>query len=300
MLFHDPILSSDRKVACATCHSQYWGMSDGLARSIGVGGVGAVGLGRSGPTHTRRNARTLWNAAYRRALFWDGRAASLEEQALVPLADAAELGRAPEDVVVDLRGIADYRARFAAAFGGGDEAVSAANLPRAIASFVRTIVSVDAPYDRYARGDANALSADEVRGMGLFADLGCASCHAPPLFESERYENVGITSGPGTVDDGRFEVTKVDGDRGAFRVPTLRNLRATGPYFHDGSAATIDDAASRMARFSAPSRTLTPDELASLVAFLRSSLVDRSHEPTRPDDVPSGLPLPADGFRMQR
>ncbi len=300
MLFHDPILSSDRKVACATCHSQYWGMSDGLARSIGVGGVGAVGLGRTGPTHTRRNARTLWNAAYRRALFWDGRAESLEEQVLGPLGDATELGRAVDDVVVDLRAIPNYRARFAAAFGGGDETVNAQNLPRAIASFVRTIVSVDAPYDRYARGDVNALGADEVRGMTLFADLGCASCHAPPLFESERYENVGVVTDPITPDDGRFEITKVERDRGAFRVPTLRNLRATGPYFHDGSAATIDDAASRMARFSQPSRTLTPDDLASLVTFLRSSLVDRSHEPTRPDDVPSGLPLPSDGFRMQR
>ena len=300
LLFHDPISSADRKVACATCHSQYWGMADGLARSIGVGGTGAVGLGRTGPTHTRRNARTLWNAAYRRALFWDGRAASLEEQALVPMGDPVELGRPVDDVIADLRAIADYRARFAAAFGGGDEAVNAANLPRAIAAFVRTVVSVDAPYDRYARGDANALAADEVRGMNLFADLGCATCHAPPLFESERYENVGITDDPGVADDGRFEVTKVERDRGAFRVPTLRNLRATGPYFHDGSSATIDDAALRMARFSAPSRTLSADELASLVAFLRSSLVDRSHEPTRPDAVPSGLPLPADGFRMQR
>jgi cytochrome c peroxidase len=299
MLFHDPLLSSDRTVACVTCHSQYWGMSDGLPRSIGVGGVGPVGLGRTGPTHARRNARTLWNAAYRRALFWDGRAATLEDQVLVPMGDAVELGRAPADVVVDLSANADYRARFVAAFGG-DDAVSVVNVQRAIASFVRTVVSVDAPYDRYARGDANALAADEVRGMNIFADLGCASCHAPPLFESERYENVGIASDPSAPDDGRFEITHVDADRGAFRVPTLRNLRATGPYFHDGSSATIDDAAARMARFSAPSRTLSADELASLVAFLRSSLVDRSHEPTRPDAVPSGLPLPVDGFRISR
>lgn len=271
-------------------------MADGLAKSVGVGGSGAVGIGRTGPTHTRRNARTLWNAAYRRALFWDGRTPTLEAQVLVPLTDAVELGRVPDELVADLRANADYRARFAAAFGGEP---SVANVQRAIASFVRTIVSVDAPYDRYARGDAKALADDEVHGMQLFAELGCATCHVPPLFESERYANVGVAD-PSAPDDGRFEVTRDEADRGAFRVPTLRNLRATGPYFHDGSSATIDDAVLRMARYSAPSRALASDETAALVAFLRSSLVDRSREPARPDGVPSGLPLPADGFRMQR
>jgi cytochrome c peroxidase len=297
LLFHDPISSVDRKVACVTCHSQYWGMGDGLARSVGVGGVGAPGMGRTGPTHTRRNAPTLWNAAYRTQLFWDGRVASLEDQAPVPMRNALELGRDPADVATDLAAIDEYRARFAEAFPGDAQPVSGANMARAIASFVRTVTSDDAPYDRWVRGDARALSDEEVRGMFLFADAGCASCHEPPLFASDRYARLL----PATADDlGRAEVTGLDADRGAFRVPTLRNLRETYPYFHDGSSPTIEDAVARVVASGVATRDLSADEQSAIVTFLHTSLEDVSKEPERPLTVPSGLQVPADGYRIYR
>jgi cytochrome c peroxidase len=298
MLFHDPILSSDRKVACVTCHSQYWGMGDGLAYSIGVGGVGPAGVGRTGATHARRNARTLWNAAYRERLSWDGRASSLEEQVLVPLGDSIELGRAPDDIASDLGAIPAYAALFAAAFPGDIAPVRAQTITRALASFVRTIVSTSAPYDEYVRGDKGALSADEIRGMFLFADLGCPRCHTPPRFESELYADAGIRTA-GTDDLGRYEVTGIDADRHAMRTPTLRNLRETGPYFHDGSVATIDLAVAWMVG-AFGTRGATDEERRVLIAFLEKSLVDLGNEPERPRSVPSGLPVPLDGFTIPR
>jgi cytochrome c peroxidase len=304
LLFHDPILSGDRATACVTCHSQYWGMGDGLSFGIGVGGTGPSGIGRRGPTTTRRNVPSLWNVAYRRELFWDGRVSSLERQVEVPLLDARELGADRETVMRELAENATYRALFAAAFPESP-LVSQENLARAVASFVRTIISNDAPYDRYARGDDKALSEPELRGMFLFGELGCAACHVPPLFGADRYDALRLGSAASrpsahVADDfGRFEVTGDESDRFAFRVPQLRNLRETGPYFHDGRAATMKEAIREMAGATG-ARTLSEDELAFVAEFVGKGLMDKAHVPERPLSVPSGLPVPADGFTIRR
>jgi len=300
LLFYDPVLSTDRAVACATCHSEIWGMSDGLALSVGVGGEGPTGPGRTGPNLTRRNAQTLWNVAFRSPIFWDGRTETLEEQVLAPLADPAELGRDPAEVVGELASIPKYVELFEAAFPADPAPVGVENLTRAIGAFERTIVAGRTAYDHYTAGDAGALSEETLRGMFLFGEAGCASCHTAPLFESERYENRGIG---GPEDLGRFEVTQNDADRGAFRVPTLRNVRSSEPYFHDGSVATLEDAvAHEVGRSVADgsSRALAPDEIAAIVRFLDKGLTDQSEEPSRPKHVPSGLPVPVDGFRVPR
>jgi len=296
LLFHDPLLSGDRATACVTCHSQYWGMGDGLSFGIGVGGTGPSGIGRTGPIATRRNVPSLWNVAHRTALFWDGRVSSLERQIEVPLFDDRELGAKPDTIVHDIADNPTYRAGFAAAFPDSP-AVSQENLTRAIASFVRTIVTSDAPYDRYARGDDKALSGVEIQGLFLFNELGCAFCHLPPMFGADRFDAVAL---PHFSDDlGRFEVTGDERDRFAFRVPQLRNLRETGPYFHDGHAPTMPQALEEMV-VATGSRAVSERELGALAEFVGKGLMDKSHDPERPLSVPSGLPVPADGFVIRR
>ncbi len=300
LLFYDPVLSTDRKVACATCHSEVWGLSDGLARSVGIGGTGPTGPGRTGPNVTRRNAPTLWNVAHRTELFWDGRSSSLEAQALAPLDEPKELGRPSAELAAELDSIPEYRARFAQAFPGEANPIHADNIARAIATFERGFEAKLATYDRYVAGDAGALDEETVRGMFLFGEAGCASCHTPPLFTSSRYANRGV----GSADDaGRFELTGVEADRGAFLVPTLRNTRDSEPYFHDGSAPALRDAVAHEASrqvSDGESRELASDELDAVTRFLDKALTDRSLEPSRPKQVPSGLPVPKDGFRIPR
>lgn len=293
-LFHDPLLSSDRAVACVTCHSQYWGLSDGLPRSVGVGGEGPAGLGRTGPNVTERNSQTLWNVAYRETLFWDGRASDLEEQVLGPLADPAELDRPLAEVVADLREVPEYVALFEAAFPERAEPLVDETVLMAIAAFQRTLIARNAPYDQYAAGDARALADDEVRGMFLFAELGCAECHEPPRFERAGFEPTLLAS----ADPGRMAATGREADRGRFAIPTLRNARESGPYFHDGSVATLEEAV-RIELARAP-RAVDPAEEADLVRFVATSLMDRTNEPPRPRQVPSGLAVPLDGFRVRR
>jgi cytochrome c peroxidase len=275
-------------------------MADGLPLSVGVGGVGPTGTGRTGPTHTRRNALTLWNAAFRSALFWDGRAASLEDQVLGPLENPVELNRQPDALVADLSQVPEYVQRFHDAFPGDPDPVTIDNFRRAVASFVRTIVSTNAPYDQYVGGDLGAMSDAELRGMSLFGAVGCSTCHTPPLFERDIYVNAGVPPVPRIADEGRFEVTYNPVDEGAFRVPTLRNLRASGPYFHTGAVATIEDAVAWMAAHGGATRAITTDEVAAIATFLRTSLTDTSQAPERPLTVPSGLPVPPDGFEIKR
>jgi len=300
LLFYDPILSSDRKVACATCHSEIWGMSDGLPRSIGVDGTGPTGPGRVGPNHTQRNAPTLWNAAYREHLFDDGRADSLESQVHSPLTKSVEMNRDPAQLVADLSAIPKYVELFKAAFPQEAAPLSYTDVTRALGAFERTLVTRRANYDRYAAGDTGGLNAESIQGMELFAEAGCSSCHVPPRFESERYANRGIGDGS---DLGRYDVTNDPADRGAFRVPTLRNIRETGPFFHDGSVVKLEDAVAHEAERShaqGQSRKLYADEVQAITMFLDKGLIDRTHDPSRPDTVPSGLEVPPDGFRIPR
>jgi len=299
MLFYDPVLSSDGEVACATCHSELWGLSDGLPLSVGVDGDGPVGPGRTGPNVTSRNAPTLWNVALRESLFWDGRVASLEDQALEPIQNEIEMNRDLVLVLADLRNIDGYRNLFKVAFPDTAEPINGTNLARALAAFQRTFISNLSPYDRYVAGDHGALRPEARKGMFLFAEAGCHHCHTPPLFERELYAARGIDS----PDIGHQEVSGKSEDRGAFRVPTLRNLRETGPYFHDGSVANLLDAVSlevERATNDKASRPMDAEEVAAIAEFIHKGLMDRSREPDRPESVPSGLAVPLDGFRIPR
>ncbi|MCA9641456.1 MAG: hypothetical protein H6718_12745 [Polyangiaceae bacterium] len=300
VLFYDPLLGADGTTACATCHSEHWGMSDGLAVSVGLDGVGAVGPGRVGPNLTRRNSMSLWNVAFRERLFWDGRTETLEEQVSAPLTAAEELGSTEAEVVDALRANAEYTSLFNEAFPG--EPLGFEQVTRALAAFQRVLVSDWAPYDRYAKGDLGALSDSSKRGMQAFADHGCATCHVPPRFELELYANRGQANADGVDDAGRYEVTGDDADRGAFRVPTLRNLRDSEPYFHAGTAPTVEDAVRAELAFSDgidPSE-VPQDLVDDITHFLVKGLTDRTREQARPARVPSGLEVPLDNFRIPR
>ncbi len=299
LLFYDPVLGRDEKTACATCHSEQWGFSDGLALSVGVDGEGPTGPGREGPNVTPRNAPTLWNVAWKESLFWDGRSSMLELQALDPLNNELELDLPVKDAVERLRAIPAYVELFDEAFpDAGKPRVTGTNIAKALSAFERTFITNFAPYDQYVGGDEGALTEESKQGMVLFHQAGCSSCHVPPLFDSERFE-----ARIATDDVGRFKVTGDEADRGKMRVPTLRNLRETGPYFHDGSTVALEEAVLREATRAAEQgegQPLSEAQAALVSVFLRKALMSRANEPTRPDEVPSGLAVPLDGFRIPR
>jgi cytochrome c peroxidase len=227
-LFFDPSLSSDGTVSCATCHlpDRAFASSDPVA--IGVGK--AVG---------RRNTPTIVNRAYGKFFFWDGRSPSLEDQALQPIENPLEMANKLSVVLDTLRADANYREQFAAAYPGG---VTTDNLARALASFQRVILSGDSAADRFQAGDFSALSDEARQGMWIFESRGqCWRCHSGPNYTDESFHNTGVSWGKKPLDLGRFEVTENEADRGRFHTPTLRNIRLTAPYMHDGSIATLDE-----------------------------------------------------------
>ncbi|HEX6240702.1 MAG TPA: cytochrome c peroxidase [Polyangiales bacterium] len=302
-LFYDPVLSRDRATACVTCHSEIWGLGDQLARSVGVDGVGRIGPGRVGPHVTRRNAQALWNTAYRSELFWDGRTGSLEAQVFFPLEAQDELARDPDQVIAELSAIPAYVALFRAAFPRAEPPVSRDTFAKALATFMRAYVADRTPYDQFLAGDTRALSDQDLRGLFLFADLGCHDCHVPPRFDSEHYAARHVPNPEGIEDLGRYEITGDASERGAFRVPTLRNARETGPYFHNGAVTSFEAAIQHEVdeqRALTGHRALRTDELHDLTQFLRRALSDTSRKQFPPDSVPSGLSVPLDGDRFLR
>ncbi|MFQ5927128.1 MAG: cytochrome-c peroxidase [Terriglobia bacterium] len=235
-LFFDPILSRDYTLACGSCHDPRRVFADGLAVAVGV-------AGRAGT----RNAPALLNRAWGKAQFWDGRAASLEEQALQPIENQKEFDMTVAEVVARLQEHHEYPTLFEGAFGprpygrGGRE-VSAEDLARALASYVRTILAGDAPIDRYLNGEREALREQARAGLRIFRGKGnCTACHLGPTFSDEQFHNTGIAWREGDLlDPGRFAVTGKEEDRGAFKTPTLREVARTAPYMHDGSLATLE------------------------------------------------------------
>jgi cytochrome c peroxidase len=265
-LFFDPVLSTDRTVACASCHQPEHGFASAGGRPRGIRGQ-----------QTARRAPSLFNRAYGTSFFWDGRAATLEEQALQPIDNPAELGAGAAEAVRRLRADPDYRAQFGAAFPDG---VTADNLARALASFERVLLRGDSHVDRFHRGNLAALTEAERHGLWLYESKGgCWRCHRGPNFTDEQYHNTGVAWGKEPLDLGRYAVTKKDADRGRFKTPTLRGVALTAPYMHDGSLATLEDVVAFYNQGGGanpcldPALTplgLTKDEIRDLVAFLKA------------------------------
>lgn len=272
-LYFDPRLSVDGTISCNSCHNLMKGGDDSPSPvSEGVGGqLGA------------RNSPTVWNAAFMSVLFWDGRANSLEEQAQGPMTNPVEMGNPNVDAVVArLNQIPLYRKAFQRVFGGGD-ALSAKHLTQAIAAFERTLITPNSRFDLYLKGNKSALSDEEMRGMQKFEGMGCASCHSGPNFAGPLlpagqgyYEKFPKVASSGyekqyhlSDDLGRFNVTHKEEDKHMFRVPTLRNIARTAPYFHNGSVATLEEAVLVMGKTQL-NKDLGPEDVKDLVAFLKT------------------------------
>lgn len=271
ILYHDPRLSSSGTVACASCHNVMGGGEDNRGGSVGVGAQ--VG-GRSAPT--------VWNSAFNGTQFWDGRAPSLEAQAKGPVTNPIEMGMKNwDDVVARLKAIPGYTPLFDKAFPGGN-AVSADNAAKAIAAYERTLITPNSAYDKFANGDKSALSAQQLRGAETFAAVGCGGCHSGPAFNGQTgqgngfYQKFPATDNPAleteygfSKDMGRAEVTKNDADKHFFKVPTLRNIALTAPYFHNGKVKTLDEAVKVMAKLQLD-KELSTQQVEDIVAFLNA------------------------------
>lgn len=273
MLYMDPRLSSDGTISCNSCHGLGKGGVDHQSVSDGVGHQQGV-----------RNAPTVFNAAFQSAQFWDGRAPSLEEQAKGPLMNPVEMGNADAGTLVArLKGIPIYQKTFAQVFGGNDP-LTIDHLVQAIAAFERTLITPDSRFDRFLRGDPTArLSLQEQRGMQTFSTIGCLNCHNGVNFSGPRlpqgqghYEkfpehgdNLHVAMYHLADDQGRFQVTGRAEDRHMFRVPTLRNVAKTAPYFHNGSVPTLEEAVRVMARTQL-NLDLKDADIADLTAFLEA------------------------------
>jgi cytochrome c peroxidase len=232
-LFFDKRLSKDGSASCETCHVPEKGWTDGLKLSTKVGG----GV-------NTRHSPTLWNVGYNELYYWDGRAPTLEKQ--IEAAWKGQMGAEPAEIVKKLNAIAGYKVQFQAVF---KEDATPDNVLKALGSFVRTLRSGGSPWDKHEAGDKSAVGEDAVRGFALFRDkAGCAACHAPPLFTDNLFHNVGIGFDKDVKepDEGRSKISKDEKEKGAFKTPTIRSVETSGPYFHDGRAATLDEAVDLM------------------------------------------------------
>jgi cytochrome c peroxidase len=307
LLFFDPVVSGGNDISCATCHHPDLGFGDGKGLSMGKDGKG-IGAERIGGMIVKRGAPTLWNSAYNHKQFWDGRAEDLEEQAQKPITDAKEMSGNPEVLVKELKDIPEYVQRFDKAFKGTNgSSVTFDNAAKAIAAFERTLTANNSPFDKYVKGDHNALTTSQIRGFNLFRSgrTRCFECHGMPTFANRDFKIVGVPEIAGQEPDyGRFDVTQGEGNRYAFKVPTLRNVALNAPYMHNGRFKTLEEVLDFYAAGGGPgmgfkepqvddkihSYTLSQSEKEDMVAFL-NALTDESNLPEFPEKVPSGLPV---------
>lgn len=260
-LFRDTRLSVDYSVSCASCHRFDLGGADGRGVSIGI-------MGREGEI----NAPTVFNSGLNFVQFWDGRASTLEEQLVGPIHNPVEMGSSWNLVMERLSQDEKIREDFKRAYPDG---LNIANVADAIASFERSLSTPDSPFDRYLRGDTQAMEARAIHGMQRFQDLGCVSCHQGVLLGGNMYQKFGVLrdyfagrpSKP--ADLGRYNVTGREEDKHVFKVPGLRNVALTAPYFHDGSVSSLEAAVAIMGRYQL-GRDLAPDDVDAIVAFLHA------------------------------
>lgn len=223
-LFFDPRLSGNNQMSCATCHMPDKAYGDGLALSPGAEGK-----------PLKRNTQTCLNVGFFKTFFWDGRVASLEQQALGPIQSTVEMNQNLDNLEVELAAIPGYVTEFKDIFGTRP---NKDGIAKALAAFQRTLVTESSPFDRFLAGDQDALSADAKRGLELFrGEAGCIECHNGPLLSDGNFYRLGVSF----KDEGRANITGMKEDRYRFRTPSLRNIAETGPYMHDGSQKTLDD-----------------------------------------------------------
>ncbi len=262
-LYFDPRLSASHSISCNSCHQ------------IGLGGVDMlpVSIGHAWQKGSR-NSPTVLNSVFNTAQFWDGRAADLREQAGGPIENPVEMATTHQHAIAMLKGIPGYRPMFQAAFPGDNDPITIRNVTKAIAAFEATLLTPNAPFDKYLRGDANALTAEQKEGLRLFIDTGCASCHHGINIGGGMYSPFGVIEKPGAdilppTDKGRFQVTQTTSDEYVFKVPTLRNIDLTPPYFHSGQSWDLKQAVGVMATSQLGER-LNDDQIGKITAFLKS------------------------------
>ncbi|PZR26633.1 MAG: cytochrome-c peroxidase [Azospira oryzae] len=249
-LFYEPRLSRGNQFSCANCHLQQRAFADETSLSMGIGGL------------TSRNSMSLANLLWVRHFFWDGRAASLEAQAVIPLTDQREMGQSLAESVLKLKKDSEYVQLFDKAFGSSG--ITEAGIVKAIAQFERTLISSNSPYDHYLKGEYQPTE-QELRGLKLFMTspspsknirgANCAQCHGTPRTQIELFHNNGLDSV--FKDKGRMAFTGQEIDRGRFRVPTLRNIAVTAPYMHDGRFKTLEEVVDHYNEHIVPSATLS-------------------------------------------
>lgn len=259
LLYNEPVLSSGHDVSCATCHPLNGYGADG--RRVSFGDLGHAGS---------RNAPTVYNAAGQVAQFWDGRAPTVEEQAKGPVLNPAEMAMPDSVAVLDhMRASALYRAMFKSAFPADRQPITYDNVGRAIGAFERGLVT-PARWDKFLAGDTAALTAAERRGGATFVSVGCAGCHMGAYVGGASFQKLGLVKPwPTQTDSGRFKVTGRPEDMMVFKVPSLRNVAHTGPYFHDGSVADLREAVRLMARHQL-GKELSDEQVGSIVTWLGS------------------------------
>lgn len=297
-LFFDPVLSKNGTVSCASCHQPDKGFSDGLKTSVGIDNKAL-----------KRAAPSLWNVAFYKKFFWDARATSLEEQMTGPLYSPDEMGNTREKLIATLNDIDQYRDLFKEAFPEKkSDDIEVHEVYKAIAAFESSLISLNSRYDQYAHGYAEALNKNEIEGLNIFRSFvaRCAECHTPPLFTNQQVAVIGLAEPNGLPLDPGAQTTFNDASlRGAFKVPSLRNVDRTAPYTHSGKFATLRD----MIQFYTLGRghevpaneklhihwhiwepDLKEQELDRLVDFLKT-LTDESFTPRIPEVLPSGKQL---------
>ncbi len=268
-LFFDPRLSSSGTISCNSCHNILAGGDDGRMVSTANGKIG------------KRNTPTIWNSAFISTLYWDGRATTLEEQAKHPLVDSMKMDMVDWQAVIDrLQAIKGYRTMFTKVFAAGNITVN--NIVKAIAAYERTLITPNSPYDRYVTGDKNAMTKQQIVGMKLFAKIGCITCHSKPNFSGPQLRGESwskkfpkfLGSDYDTKyrlleDTGKHQFTNKESDKYFWRVPTLRNIALTAPYFHNGMVPKLDEAVKVMAKTQL-NKDLTTNQMYYIVAFLNS------------------------------
>nr|WP_244156167.1 cytochrome c peroxidase [Maribacter ulvicola] len=327
-LYWDPILSGNKDVACATCHHPEKGYTDALDLSIGVGGTG-LGEQRVGTVLAKRNAHTVINTAFNgitvdnevdplaSPMFWDNRAMSLEEQALGPPLSKEEMRgtEIPENAMYDtivnrLNAIPEYKLAFQNAFGTDE--INTDRIAKAIASFERTLIANNSPFDRYMRGDESAMTQEQINGMNAFVNVGCAECHNGPMFSDFQLHILSVPDNP------KLPETDTGAGNYAFRTPTLRNLSFTAPYMHNGMHSSLQEVMEFYEDIAdgggdgdddggdggdinpnvspnqidplARQLQMDDDVTGAIIAFMEA-LNDPNFDKTIPASVPSGLPV---------